>query len=100
MAEQQQEQTQEKTEDNKAQGLVSEANSEPEKEVAQQEDIAHKYPDEPTEKTSTVKTEEKKDAEFERPEWLPEKFWNKADGIDVKSLSSSYQSRVGCARFK
>ena len=92
MAQQQQEQTQEKTEDNKAQGLVSEAKSEPKKEVAQQEDIAHKYPDEPTEKTSTVKTEEKKDAEFERPEWLPEKFWNKDDGIDVKSLSSSYQS--------
>jgi len=75
---------------NKEEGLVSDAKIEEEKEEVP-EDIPHKESDEPAEPEIKAESKEEEKA-LEQPEWLPDKFWDEKEGMDVESLSKSYQS--------
>ena len=70
--------------------LVSDAKIEEEKEEVQ-EDIPHKESDEPAEPEIKAESKEEEKA-LDQPGWLPDKFWDKKEGMDVESLSKSYQS--------
>ena len=70
--------------------LVSDAKIEEEKEEVP-EDIPHKESDEPAEPEIKAESKEEEKA-LDQPEWLPDKFWDEKEGMDVESLSKSYQS--------
>lgn len=72
-------------------GLMAQAEVENESENNQQpeEETINHLVDENGQAPSEVQTESE-DADMERPEWFPEKFWSDEDGPDLENLTKSY----------
>jgi|TARA_A100001388_G_C28766772_1_gene501207 hypothetical protein len=66
-----------------AEGLMSNATLEKE-ETTQDEGMATKSADQ------VVEGEDLENVEFERPDYFPEKFWDKKDGPDVEGIAKGY----------
>ena len=77
------EETTEQSAEQPAEGLMSNATLEKE-ETTQDEGMATKSADQ------VVEGEDLENVEFERPDYFPEKFWNKKDGPDVEGLAKGY----------
>ena len=73
----------EETTEQPAEGLMSNATLEKE-ETTQDEGMATKSADQ------VVEGEDLENVEFERPDYFPEKFWDKKDGPDVEGIAKGY----------
>ena len=73
----------EETTEQPEQGLMSKATLEQE-ETTQDEGMATKPGDQ------VVEGEDLDNVEFERPDYFPEKFWDKKDGPDVEGIAKGY----------
>lgn len=73
------EEVQEQTEQAAPDGLMAQASLDAEENV---EPIPHKAED--------VEPKEAETEKLERPEWLPEKFWNDEDGPELEKMAKSY----------
>ena len=78
---------------NETEGLMAQATIEDESQDNQQpeETISHIQPEPGLQSLDDVTVAaEDEEMEFDRPDWFPEKFWNKEEGPDLENMAKSY----------